>query len=68
MRNTKLAALPAAILFLGVMSVTACSPRPSQPEAALPVVQAPTPSLGSVYFPAQYVNQGKDEEPVKDFY
>ncbi|HEY7242152.1 MAG TPA: hypothetical protein VH600_23490 [Burkholderiales bacterium] len=67
MRNIKVAAIPAAILFLGIISVTACSPRPSQPEA-LPVVQTPTPSLGSVYFPAQYVNQGKDEEPIQDFY
>jgi hypothetical protein len=64
MRNTKLA-LPAAILFLGILSVTACSPRPYQPDASLPTVKTPTPALENFYVPAQHVNQATriEEQP-----
>ena len=63
MRNTKLA-IPAAILFLGILSVTACSPRPQQSYAA-PVVETPTPALENFYVPAMHVNQATriEEQP-----
>jgi hypothetical protein len=68
MRNTKLAAVPAAILFLGVMSVTACSPRPNQPEASLLLVETP-PALETFYVPAQHVNAGAAvDKPVQEYY
>ena len=64
MRNTKLA-VPAAILFLGILSVTACSPRPYQSDASLPAVQTPAPALQSFYVPAQHINQATriEEQP-----
>ena len=64
MRNTKLA-IPAAILFLGILSVTACSPRPQQSYAGLPLVQTPTPALENFYVPAQHTNQATriEEQP-----
>ena len=64
MRNTKLAT-PAAILFLGILSVTACSPRPYQSDASLPAVKTPAPALENFYVPAQHVNQATriEEQP-----
>jgi hypothetical protein len=69
MRYTKMAAI--AIMLLGMMSVAAFTPR--QPEAT--PAQAPTepvlatePALTSFYVPAQHVNKGRSEEPVKEFY
>ena len=64
MRNTKLA-IPAAILILGVLSVTACSPRPYQSDASLPAVQAAAPALENFYVPAQHINQATriEEQP-----
>ncbi|HXJ49962.1 MAG TPA: hypothetical protein VNH16_01120 [Burkholderiales bacterium] len=64
MRNIKLA-IPAAILVLGILSVTACSPRPYQSDASLPVVQTPTPALENFYVPAQHINQATriEEQP-----
>jgi len=68
MRNTKMAALPAAILCLGIMSVTACSPRPHQPEVVPSAAATPGPTLASFYVPAQHVNQGQVEEPIVEFH
>ncbi|HWJ01104.1 MAG TPA: hypothetical protein VNU96_18985 [Burkholderiales bacterium] len=68
MRYTKLAAVPAAILVLGIMSVTACSPRPHQPEVVPSAAATPGPALETFYVPAQHVNKGQVEEPIVDFY
>jgi hypothetical protein len=68
MRNTKMAALPAAILCLGIMSVTACSPRPHQPEVVPSAAATPGPALATFYVPAQHVNKGQVEEPIVEFY
>ncbi|HJY77019.1 MAG TPA: hypothetical protein VKE95_10315 [Burkholderiales bacterium] len=64
MLNTKLA-IPAAILALGVLSITACSPRPQESYAALPVVETSTPALEKFYVPAQHINQATriEEQP-----
>ena len=67
MRYTKLAAAPAAILVLGILSVTACSPRPNQPQASLLTVET-SPALETFYVPAQHVNKGQVEEPIVEFY
>ena len=67
MRYTKLAAAPAAILVLGILSVTACSPRPNQPQASLLMVET-QPALETFYVPAQHVNKGQVEEPIAEFY
>ena len=69
MRYTKLAAVPAAILFLGVISVTACSPRPHQPEVGPSAAATPGPALETFYVPAQHVNAGAAlEKPVQEYY
>jgi hypothetical protein len=66
MRNTKLAAVPAAILVLGIMSVTACSPRPYQSDATPPAAVASAPALENFYVPAQHINQATriEEQPA----
>ena len=67
MRHTKMA-LPAAVLFLSILSVPACSPRPNQPDAAQPMAATSGPALETFYVPAQHANKGRAEEPVKEFY
>ena len=68
MRYTKLAALPAAILVLGILSVAACSPRPHQPEMVPSAAATPGPALETFYVPAQHLNKGPAEAPVQEFY
>jgi hypothetical protein len=66
MRYTKLA-VAVAVLFLGIMSVAAFTPR--QPETAQPQAAAQLPpALETFYVPAQHVNMGRFEEPVQELY
>jgi hypothetical protein len=69
MRYTNMAAIAAAFLLLGTISVALFS-TPAGPtglaEAGGPAPQAP---IESWYFPAQYVNQGTGlEEPVHEYF
>jgi hypothetical protein len=50
------------------MSVTACSPRPHQPEVVPSAAATPGPALATFYVPAQHVNKGQVEEPIVEFY
>jgi hypothetical protein len=69
MGYTKMA-VTAAVLFLGVMTVAAVTPR--QPEVAQPQAAAQEPALETFYVPAQYVNAATlgapIEETVHEFY
>jgi hypothetical protein len=61
-RGITMAAAAAALLSLGVIFGGMVSPQPGRAEVAKaegPVAQLPVESW---YFPAQYVNQGKENE------
>jgi hypothetical protein len=61
-RGIAMAAAAAALLSAGVILGEMAAPPPGRGEAAKaegPVAQLP---LESWYFPAQYVNQGRDDE------
>lgn len=61
-RGVTMAAAAVAVLSLGAVLGATFSPQPNRAEVAK--IEGPVPQLPleSWYFPAQYVNQGKDGE------
>ena len=61
-RGIATAAAAAALLSIGVALGEMISPQPGRTEAAKAEGPVPQLPVESWYFPAQYVNQGRDNE------